>query len=191
MRTLFTIAFFFLFGTVTVLAQVVQQKTEDQDLQKNYFYQWTDEKGVVHITDGLGKVPKKYRDKAVKLETSKDESAVEDQQPQETINSPHVTEEEIREQDRKALWQGRMKDAKKKLAELKQRYQELDQKRNELLMSWGGPASGRLGDRVQAEQIAEKMKEVQKEIDAAQNEIEEVIPDEARKAGVPPGWLRE
>jgi hypothetical protein len=35
------------------------------------------------------------------------------------------------------------------------------------------------------------MKGVQSEIDAARNDLDVVIPEEARKAGVPPGWLRE
>jgi hypothetical protein len=35
------------------------------------------------------------------------------------------------------------------------------------------------------------MKQVQKEKDDARNEVEVVIPEAARKAGVPPGWLRE
>jgi hypothetical protein len=35
------------------------------------------------------------------------------------------------------------------------------------------------------------MKEVQKQIDEARNMVDVVIPEEARKAGVPPGWLRE
>jgi hypothetical protein len=35
------------------------------------------------------------------------------------------------------------------------------------------------------------MKQVQKEIDDTRNRINVVIPEEARKAGIPPGWLRE
>ena len=29
------------------------------------------------------------------------------------------------------------------------------------------------------------------EADKARNEVEVTIPDEARRAGIPPGWLRE
>jgi hypothetical protein len=45
--------------------------------------------------------------------------------------------------------------------------------------------------RTRAAELEEEMKEVQKDIDEALNMINVVIPDEARKAGVPPGWLRE
>jgi hypothetical protein len=32
---------------------------------------------------------------------------------------------------------------------------------------------------------------MQKEIDEARNMLDVVIPEEARRAGVPPGWLRK
>ncbi len=35
------------------------------------------------------------------------------------------------------------------------------------------------------------MNNVQSEIEQAKHMLNEVIPEEARKAGVPPGWLRE
>ena len=44
---------------------------------------------------------------------------------------------------------------------------------------------------MKAQKIEEEMQQVQREIDSARNEVENVIPEQARKAGVPPGWLRE
>jgi hypothetical protein len=58
-------------------------------------------------------------------------------------------------------------------------------------MSSGGPAYGPIENKVKAAQIEQQMKEVQKQIDEARNMLDVVIPDEARKAGVPPGVLRE
>ncbi len=58
-------------------------------------------------------------------------------------------------------------------------------------MSSGGPAYGPIENKVKAEQVAQEMKEVQKQIDEARNMLDVVIPEDARKAGVPPGWLRE
>jgi hypothetical protein len=48
-----------------------------------------------------------------------------------------------------------------------------------------------IANRQRAEQIDKALPEVQKEIDRARREIDVVIPEEARKAGIPPGWLRE
>jgi DNA repair exonuclease SbcCD ATPase subunit len=188
-------------STMTAFAQTDQQAqtenagdaqdTEDKELKKSYLYQWTDDKGVVHIADGLGKVPKQYRDKAVKLQQPKKEGPDQGQQVQEEPPSRDYSDEEEREEDRKIEWQQRMRAARQRLAGAESRYQELDQRRKELLQSWGGPASGHLADRIEADRIEQEMKDAQQEIDKARKDIDVVIPDEARKAGIPPGWLRE
>jgi len=177
---------------MTVFAQADQPaQTEDKELQKNYLYQWTDDKGIVHITDGLGKVPQQYRDKAMKLTQPKQESVDQGQQVQERSVYPSGAGSEAADAAAKGVWQQRMREAKTRLADAEKRYQELDQRRNELLRSWGGPASGRLAERAEAEKIEQEMKDAQREIDAARNDVDIVIPDEARKQGIPPGWLRE
>ena len=66
-----------------VYAQADQQaQTEDKELKKNYLYQWTDDKGVVYITDDLAKVPQVYRDKALKLTQPKTEDVDQKRQVQ-------------------------------------------------------------------------------------------------------------
>ncbi len=171
--------------------QTGKQGEQKQEAQKNYLYQWTDEKGVVHISDSLDKVPEKFRENAKKLESAPGTSGVESQRRPGYMTAPSGYSEEEREADRKEEWQERMKAAKQKLANAEQRYTELEQKRDQLLRSWGGPASGHLEGREEADRIDQEMKQVQQEINDARNQIEVVIPDEARRAGVPPGWLRE
>ncbi len=166
-----------------------QEQSQGQKEKKSYLYQWTDDKGVAHITDELGKVPKKYRDKALQLESPAEGGAA--QGRTERAAPSDYTREEQREAAQKAYWQQRMKEAKQRLADAEQRYRELEQKRNDLLGRWGGVASGRLQEREEAERIRQEMQQVQHEIDEARNQVEVVIPDEARKAGAEPGWLRE
>jgi hypothetical protein len=84
-----------------------------------------------------------------------------------------------------------MSGAKQRLAAAEQRYRELEQKRTALLGQWGTPAYAPPEARIEAERLAREMQNVQKAIDDARNQIEVVIPEEARKADVPPGWLRE
>ena len=176
---------------MTVNAQADQQApTEDKELKKDYLYQWTDDKGVVSITDDLAKVPQVYRDKALKLTQPKTEDVGQKQQVQQP-GYRSGSGSEAADAAGKAVWQQRMSRAKQRLEAAEKKYHELDQRRNELLQSWGGPASGRLDTRTDADSIEQEMKGVQGEIDAARNDLEVVIPEEARKAGVPPGWLRE
>jgi hypothetical protein len=177
---------------MTVYAQADQQaQTEDKELKKSYLYQWTDEKGVISITDDLDKVPKVYRDKALKLTQPKTEDVDQKQQVQKQSGYPSGSGSEAADASGKAVWQQRMRGARQRLEAAEKRYHELDQRRNELLQSWGGPASGRLDTRTDADRIEQEMKGVQSQIDAARNELDVVIPEEARKAGIPPGWLRE
>jgi hypothetical protein len=174
--------------TVTVFAQVAEhEQIEEKEPEKRYLYQWTDDKGVVHISDGLGKVPEEYRADAVRIDQpDEDETGV--KSPVRQRQNSYTGTTDVRA---KARWQQRIRAAKKRLTAAERRYQKLDQKRNELLGSWGGPASGRRAGVVEAEKVELEMKEVQREIDAARNERDIVIPEEARKAGIPPGWLRE
>jgi hypothetical protein len=179
-------------SAMTVHAQADQQaQIEDKELKKSYLYQWTDEKGVVHIADGLDKVPKVYREKALKLTQPKTEDVDQKQQVQQQSDYPSGVESEGADIAAKAGWQQRMRNARQRLASAEKHYQELDQRRNELLQSWGGPASGRLDTRVEADKIEQEMNDAQREIDAARNDLDVVIPDEARKEGIPSGWLRE
>ncbi len=174
---------------MTVFAQAEQpEQTEDKELEERYLYQWTDDKGIVHITDGLGKVPGTYRKSAVKIKQPEKDEAREGPQVRPPQNYSSVASDRGRA---KAQWQQRMRGAKTRLAGAERRYRELQQRRDNLLTSWGGPASGRRTGLVEAEKIERKMRAVQREIQAARNEHDNVIPEQARKAGVPPGWLRE
>ena len=159
--------------------------------QKSYIYQWTDGTGVVHITDSLDKVPKPYQSNARRLEAAPEEGAAPDRSRQQGTAPSAGSAEEEHEARQKALWQQRLSGAKQRLAGAEQRYRELEQRRTALLGQWGTPAYAPPAARIEAERLSEEMKGVQKEIDNARNEVEVVIPEEARKAGVPPWWLRE
>jgi hypothetical protein len=192
MRPDIILALFLVVAAGTGFAQTAEQKpAEDKEPRKHHLYEWTDDKAVVHITDELGKVPPKYRDQARQVEVPKKEKAAEGRQEQQTISGPGHPNAQGREEAGKAEWQRRMKDARQRLADAERRYWALDQKRREALEKWGGPASGRREGLVEAERIEQEMRQAQREIDNARNRIEVVLPEEARKAGVPPGWLRE
>ncbi|HET7318822.1 MAG TPA: DUF4124 domain-containing protein [Nitrospirota bacterium] len=186
MRSGLLIAVFLIMSALPAPAQTAGNADEKQ----SYLYEWTDGKGVVHITDSLGKVPEQYRTNARRLETSPEEGATPNRPQQGTI-SPSGNTEDQREAQQKAQWQRRMIDAKQRLAAAEQRYRELEQRRATLLGQWGTPAYAPPAARIEAEKLEGDMQNVQKEIDNARNEVEVVIPEEARKAGVPPGWLRE
>lgn len=190
MRTLITIVMVLMVFVTAALAQTGDQ-TGNKEVKKQYLYEWTDSKGGVHITDDLGEIPERYRSKSRKIKIPKGEEVGPEQQVQGATGSPSGVATDEQEAASKAAWQQRVRDWKERLADAQKRYQALEQKRSEGWARWGGPASGHLEERVEAERIAKEMEEVQRDIDEAKDMIENVIPEEARKAGIPPGWLRE
>ena len=190
MRTLITIIMVLMVFVPAALAQTGNQ-AGSKDVKKQYLYEWTDSKGGVHITDDLGEVPERYRSKSRKIEIPKGEEVGPEQQVQGATGTPSGIAAEEQEAASKAAWQQRIRNWKKRLAEAQDRYRDLDQKRLDALGMWGGPASGHREGRVEADRIQQEMDKVQLEIDEAKNMIETVIPEEARRAAVPPGWLRE
>jgi hypothetical protein len=186
MRAGLLIAFFLLASALQTPAQ-----TSLGDEKQSYLYEWTDGKGIVHLTDSLDKVPKPYRPHARRLETAPGEEAAPNQPQQQGASSPAGNAEDQRETQQKAFWQQRVNAAKQRLAAAQQHYRELEQRQTTLLGQWGTPAYAPPEARIEAERIAQEMQSVQKEIDDARNDVEVAIPEEARKAGVPPGWLRE
>ena len=166
-----------------------QGQAKEQEQEKQFLYKWTDNKGGVHITDQPSKVPEQYRSTVHQVNAPPDE----EKEPREQRSSPDsgISDDAEKEADLKATWQQRIHDAKQHLAALEQQYRMLDQQRNEALGRWGGVASGHLEDRVEADRLDQEMQQVQKDISDIRNQIEVVIPDQARKAGIPPGWLRE
>ena len=196
MRAGILIMTLFLTAVPTVFAQTDAQtngqnsdKTRSREQKKHVIYEWTDNKGNVHMTDRLEEVPEQYRSTVRRMETS----AGEETKGKKQGFSPYTGSSGGEEDDtgQKAYWQNRMREAKQNVTQLEGRYRDLDRRRTELLGSWGGVAGGHLEGREEAARIEQEMKQVQQEIDNVRNQIEVVIPDEARKAGVPPGWLRE
>lgn len=193
MKNYLMIAFLLSIGIASpALAQDGSANPEEkkQDAPKTYLYQWIDAKGVAHITDGLGKVPKKYRSKAQRLESGAGE---EPGLQQRKTPEPVYSEQEEREADLKEIWQMRVKAARKALADVEQHYRDIEHKKTILMQSIGGAglSMGRQLDPGEIERLENELKQVQLEIDAAKQELEVTIPDEARKAGIPPGWLRD
>ncbi len=176
-----------LLGTMVAWAQPEKQSQEENEAtKKRYLYQWIDDRGAIHITDSLDKVPKKFREKANMMEQSGKEDTAAGHGEQTSAPAAPVRVDAEVEAGQMAVWQMRMKDARERLANLERQYQTLEQKRISLLTMNAAPA-----DKAEAQRIEEEMKGVQLDINIARNDIAVTIPDEARKAGVPPGWLRE
>lgn len=158
--------------------------------KKRYLYIWKDDRGNVHASNDLGRVPERYRGRIERIP----EPAESMEQPT-IIIEPHTIQLEPEhmpnEQAQKAVWQGRMREAKDRLKKAEERYKDLQIEREGLFRQWGSPAYAPLDVRERAVQIEEELAEAREEINNARHDLDVVIPEDARKAGIPPGWLRE
>jgi hypothetical protein len=189
---LHTIMVFLLSLLIAAGSAAAQSATQQENKGKSQrsLYEWTDDKGTVHISDDLGAVPEKYRQQVRKrLEQPAKEEA--GRQEQVTPQPTQQPEEETDQEARKEEWQQRIRDWKERLADAEKRYRASEDERNTIITRWGVTANAPPAYRTRAAELEEEMTQVQKEIDEARNMINVVIPEEARKAGVPPGWLRE
>jgi hypothetical protein len=172
---------------VASVSTVLADEEQPQHNKKAYLYEWTDTSGSVHITDSLNRVPEQYRDKVRKIESRKGEDG---NAPQGQAYTPDSGSGDANAAAR-SEWQQRIREWKKREADAENRYHDLERKRDELFRAWGSPSMAPPENRIRAGQIEQEMKDAQAEIDEAKNMLNSVIPEEARKAGVPPGWLRE
>lgn len=87
-----------------------------------------------------------------------------------------------------ASWRSRIETARTQMAEKLKAFGKTQEEYNRIAVQ----ASYTLlpGQADKKKKLKETLDTLEKEIDALVIEIEETIPDEARKAGVPPGWIR-
>jgi hypothetical protein len=162
----------------------------------NYLYQWKDDRGVVNMTDSLDKVPPKYRSRATRLlQPGSGKKVQRSEEPSEKEQLQDLDAGTVLDQDdiKKAEWQQRMQDAKRRLADAVERSRQIEQRRNDLAARVGS-----LGASLPSQNILNEIESLDGELvrakmdaDRARNEVEVTIPDEARRASIPPGWLRE
>jgi len=85
-----------------------------------------------------------------------------------------------------------MLDARRRLAGIEERLQQTEKKLKALQEKYGFGLYGYPPeDQEELDQLTQEADTARRDRDDVRNVIENVLPEEARKAGVPPGWLRE
>jgi len=161
-----------------------------------YLYQWKDDRGVVNLTDSLEKVPPEFRSRATRLPQPADGKNEQSRgEIREGGQSRGIDVGTLRDQEEagKAQWQERMRDARRRLRDAEDRYSRIELRRNELASAWRFTIRGRPTEEMLNEmnRLDEELEKAKIDVVNARNEVEVTIPDEARRANIPPGWLRE
>jgi hypothetical protein len=150
-------------------------------------YRWTDKNGNVGFADSLQKVPPQYRDSARRADgKSSPHSKTFQTVPSDSTTGsagPPADSEEMR-----AVWRDRMNSARGDLEQLKIQ-REATQKDYDALR---GERFGKLFADPEADaRYRAKLTELDEQIREKERTLSTTIPDEARKAGVPPGMLSQ
>jgi hypothetical protein len=151
-------------------------------------YRWTDTNGNVGFADSLQQVPQQYRDSAKRLDSKSGGSSTKPLQivpslPQSDPGAPSIDSE-----DTYAMWRDRVRQARSDLDTLKTQREvaqkEYDTLRAELYVrSFTDPAADA--------RYRARLAELDQQISQKEQELNTTIPDEARKAGIPPGVLTQ
>lgn len=88
----------------------------------------------------------------------------------------------------KAAWQKRIKDARARLQENLQSFRKTQDAYNALAMKAGFTLFP--GQAEEKERLRKQVTELEAKVDASIHEVYVTIPEEARKAGALPGWIR-
>jgi DNA repair exonuclease SbcCD ATPase subunit len=152
-------------------------------------YRWTDKDGVVGYADSLQKVPSQYREAAKRVDresptgSSTKPFQVVPSPPQSNVGAPSVGSEESY-----AAWRDRMREARADLEQLKTQ-REAAQKDYERLRAELYVRA--FGDPEADARYRARLAELDEQISQKEYELTTTIPDEARKAGIPPGVLNQ
>jgi len=157
-------------------------------------FRWKDDQGMVHVTDSLDKVPEQYRSQINKYDTSRPADAGGSQQATQPSAQPgDKASTGAGDDGQKAALQAQLRAAKQKLAAAEGHQRSLQQRKAQLASEWGSAGAALPPQNVvdEMKQIDAELKRNDQEMAEAQRAIDVDIPDAARKAGVPPGSLRE
>jgi hypothetical protein len=171
-------------------------------------YKWTDKKGTVHFTDNPEELPEPMRSEALrKLREEREKKKEQDKlrpavpppsvqrptplpsaQPAQPTQPATTSSQPASPRGTKAQWQERMSRARSRVRDLEVKCSRLESEsqrgsRDSLLFA-------RPGDREKAQRASQELKSCRESLKKAKHHLDEELPEQARRQGVPPGWLR-
>ena len=152
-------------------------------------YRWTDKDGTVGYADSLQQIPPQYREAAKRVD--KDSPTGSSTKPFQVVPSApqsNAGTSSTSTGENYDVWRDRMRETRADLEQLKTQ-REATQKEYDTLR---GEGYGRLFTDAAAEaKYRTRLAELDEQLRQKEYELTTTIPDEARKAGIPPGVLNQ
>ena len=157
-------------------------------------YKWVDEKGIVHFTDDLMRVPQEYlpqieRREVTESDVSEGKTKVE--------NGPVSKKEEDGYRDRLGrsgeYWKGRINEYQMKLKSIQEKIEDLREKYNGLTEKHNQSKSSaeRVNLRQERDQVKEELGKLRTEAQEIKTILEKKIPEEAELYKAKPEWIKQ
>jgi predicted nucleic acid-binding Zn-ribbon protein len=153
-------------------------------------YKWLDEKGIVHFTDDITQVPKKYQQAIEEIGIGEERSEIK------TEGELPQKKKEDTKKDRlgrgEEYWKDRVEELKNKIQVLQGETENLRVKYNELTEKFNSSKSSvqRTTLRNEREQIKSQMDQNKTQIAEVKVMLEKKIPEEAQLYGADPEWIK-
>lgn len=151
------------------------------------FYRWVDRDGREFYTNDIAKIPAEYREKASPVATDEGRVSIGDVRSA-SAKRISVSEHKDIKGRGEAYWREREQTLRRKIAKLQDEYdvilrQEREQKEKE--RNSIQPKKRMTG------KSEKKRLSIEKKLATLKRELEIELPEEVRKAGAYPGWIRE
>jgi predicted nucleic acid-binding Zn-ribbon protein len=153
-------------------------------------YKWLDEKGIVHFTDDITQVPKKYQQAIEEIGIEEEQGEIK------TEGESSPKKKEDAKQDRlgrgEEYWKARVEELKGKIQGLQGETESLRMKYNELTEKFNSSKSSvqRTTLRNEREKIKSQMDQKKIQIAEVKEMLEKKIPEEAQLYGANPEWIK-
>jgi predicted nucleic acid-binding Zn-ribbon protein len=152
------------------------------------FYQWTDSDGKQFYTNEKTKIPEEYRGTAKRVEVDDARVSVD----RNAVSGPSSAVREKEHKDKnghgEAYWHKRAEDLR---AQIRKQQAEYDALAKQAKDEQEQPNTLSKSARKRQASREKKMQKIEKKITDLKRELDEKLPEEARKADAYPGWLRE
>lgn len=164
-------------------------------------YKWSDDKGVVHFTDDVTKIPDQYRSKTDKIGVTEEEvetkTKIDSSSKKSSPGKSNSDRKEDPYQDRlgrgEEYWKNRVEEWRKKLRIAQEKTEAARIKYNELTEKFNDSKSSAQRNQIKRErdQIKHEMDQYKSLIEEAKTMIEKKIPEEAELYKAKPEWIKQ
>jgi hypothetical protein len=196
-----------------ILSTVLAVALLDTSSPRAEVYKWVDKKGTVHYTDDPDQLPEPMRSKVLRqLEEKLNRRKKQEKRPgrrrrrdglpneklppppdssrseSPRTDEPDAFDEAAELAKQRKDWSSRATRAREQVSRIEKECEELRSKRDQSKRD--ALILARPADREKAQKTADALKSCEEKLGKARHYLDVELPEQARRAGIPPGWLR-